>query len=87
MPYSLALQVNVEGAIKHLHLHRYSVRAPGFKVYIYKNNTYTEMLPTPEVRTFRGTIEENPNAVVFGCITTILIKDRNGCLKGRGLHS
>ncbi|NWK54946.1 cadherin domain-containing protein [Verrucomicrobiaceae bacterium N1E253] len=51
-----------------LHLHKRSVRAPGFVLYTWDATNGYVAQPTPEVRTFKGTIGENSNALVFASI-------------------
>ncbi|MCW1923903.1 tandem-95 repeat protein [Luteolibacter arcticus] len=69
MPDDVKLVVTVEGQAQTLHLHRRSVRSSDFKLLTWDSaNGYVEMTTDPEVRSFRGTIEGNSNAIVLAGI-------------------
>lgn len=60
-----------EGQTQTLNLHRRSVRASTFDLKTWDStNGYVNVTPTPEVRTFRGTVSENPNALIYASIDT-----------------
>ena len=51
-----------------MNLHKADARGDNFKVFLYENETYTEISPLPEARTYIGTTDENPNEIVIASI-------------------
>ncbi|WP_346187454.1 cadherin domain-containing protein [Rubritalea halochordaticola] len=69
LPDSLKLTVTVNGVQKTLNLHRRSIRGANFAVRVWDQTSGYSTLPTvPEVRTYRGTVEEDPNTLVCASI-------------------
>lgn len=68
LPDSIQIVVSVSQETQTLQLYKANARGKDFKVYTYDNGNYTLVTPTPEVRTYRGTVAENPNAIVFASI-------------------
>lgn len=69
LPSDLKLVVNVSGeGTQTLHLHKRTARTSDFVLYLWDSVSGYVAQPTPEVRTFRGTVGENPNAIVIASI-------------------
>jgi autotransporter-associated beta strand protein len=71
LPDDLRVTVTAENQTQTLNLHKRTCRASTFELLTWDDtNGYQSVTPAPEVRTFRGTITENPNAVVYASIDT-----------------
>ena len=68
LPDDLKLVVIADGQTQTLHLHKRTPRTDDFVLYIWDSTNGYVAQPTPEVRTFRGTVGENPNALVIASI-------------------
>lgn len=69
LPSDLKLTITAEGQTQTLHLHKRTARTSDFQLLTWDStNGYVVANPTPEVRTYRGTIAENPNAIVLASI-------------------
>ena len=77
LPENIKLNLTVDNETKTLHLYKADARSDNFRVLRYDSNGYSEISPTPEIRTYRGTISENPNATVYASI------DDNGIIRAK----
>lgn len=69
LPNDLKLVVTVSGVGQQtLHLHKRTARTNDFVLYLWSSANGYAAQPTPEVRTYRGTVGENPNAIVIASI-------------------
>lgn len=71
LPDTLNLTVTVNGQTRHLNLERRSVRAADYTFYTWTTaGGYVAMAPAslPEVRTYRGTVTEEPNTLVCAVV-------------------
>lgn len=71
LPDALNLKVTVNSEEHSVFLERYSVRMPGFALYTYDHwaeKKLQKIVPTPEVRTYRGFIEGNDEVMVAASI-------------------
>lgn len=77
LPENIKINLTVDNETKTLHLYKADARSDDFKVIRYDSNGYSEISPIPEIRTYRGTISENPNAIVYASI------DDNGIIRAK----
>lgn len=70
LPQDLKLTVSADGQTQTLNLHKRTARTGDFILYTWDAANGYQIQPTPEVRTFRGTVTENPNALVIAFIDT-----------------
>ncbi|MCW1923891.1 Ig-like domain-containing protein [Luteolibacter arcticus] len=68
LPDDVLLKVTVSGTTKTLNLHKRTTRAKDFKLFVWDATNGYKETPSPEVRTFRGTVTEDPNALVVATI-------------------
>lgn len=68
LPDDLKLVVTAGGVTQTLDLHKRTTRTADFVLYTWDSTNEYVIQPTPEVRTFKGTVRENPNALVFASI-------------------
>jgi hypothetical protein len=71
LPDSLVIQVRANGLDRELNLHKYSVRAQGFRVRLWFLDLGYVTLDPPEVRTYRGTVTGELNTRVCAVIKPI----------------
>ncbi len=55
---------------KTLNLYKQSIRGNNFGIHLWNSNGYSEMEELPEIRTYIGTVEEEPNSIVVAYIST-----------------
>lgn len=68
LPNSLKVQVTAAGQVQTLNLHKRTARSANCKFLTWDSQNGYQEAPLPEVRTFRGTVSENPNALVIAAI-------------------
>ncbi len=69
LPNNVKLAITVNSQTKTLHLHKSDIRTKNYAVQLWsKSGGFTTVNPLPEVRTFRGTVEENSNAIIIASI-------------------
>lgn len=71
LPATLNLTVEVDDESKQLSFYKHSVRSPNYQLLTFDNRRqqqYQAVVPMPEVRTYRGVVENDPYQVVTGVI-------------------
>ncbi len=67
LPAELVVQVRAGGQNREVLLHKYSIRAQGFRVRLWQSRGYVTQTP-PEITTYRGTVTDEPNTRVCAVI-------------------
>ncbi len=74
LPDNISVSVTVKSKVYDVELERYSVRMPNFDAYLYDHfnsgEKLTRLFPVPEVRTYRGSVENNNELVATGSVST-----------------
>jgi hypothetical protein len=66
-PEHFEVKVEHKGVSKHLRFWRHSLRAPNFRVLVYRNGKLTEA-PLPDVETYRGHVAGDPSSKVHATL-------------------
>jgi len=70
--FTVTATINGVPTTQTLNLHKRTARTSDCKVLTWDSvNGYVQVTPTPEVRTYRGTVSENPNALVIAGLNSV----------------
>lgn len=67
-PDSMTNNVTISGTNTTLILHRYSIRSPDFKLFLWSSGGGYVPATAPEITTYRGTVVGQPNLIVCGSL-------------------